>query len=246
EAVIVRSLKNIKRAANPIMENSYPMVLGELYIQQGDLSKAQAMFEQTIARLIKENLVTIFLPSLYLGLAKIALLQGENGQAYALLEESKTYGQSYALMDWKYKYYLLLARIYCQEGLYDLALGCINESKTYYYINPIPDDISIDDLEKQIEAAAAHHQTRQLWGMQDENKLAFEKEHANQSLSDPLTVRELEVLALIVSGLSNQEICDTLFLALSTVKGYVQNIFGKLAVHRRTQAVAKAIELGLV
>ena len=58
EAVIVRSLKNIKRAANPLMENSYYMVLGELYIQQGDLSKAKAMFEQTISRLIKENLVT--------------------------------------------------------------------------------------------------------------------------------------------------------------------------------------------
>lgn len=246
EAVIVRSLKNIKRAANPLVENSYHMVLGELFIQRGALSKAKAIFEQTISRLIAENLVTILLPSLYLGLAKIALLQNENRQAYALLEESKTHGQSYALMDWKYKYYLLLARIYCNEGLYDLALGCINESKTYYYINPIPDDISIEDLERQIETAAAHHQTSQLLGIKDENEPAFEKEHINQSLAVPLTVRELEVLALIVSGLSNQEICDTLFLALSTVKGYVQNIFGKLEVNRRTQAVVKATELGLV
>jgi len=180
------------------------------------------------------------------GLAKIAFLQSENEQAYTLLEESKTHGQRYALMDWKYKYYLLLARIYCHEGLYDLALGCINESKTYYYINPIPEDMSIDDVEKQIEAAAAHHQTSQLLRIKDENEPAFEKEHINESLSEPLTVRELEVLGLIASGLSNQEICDKLFLALSTVKGYVQNIFGKLEVNRRTQAVAKAIELGLV
>ena len=149
-------------------------------------------------------------------------------------------------MDWKYKYYLLLARIYCSEGLYDLARDCINESKTHYYINPIPEDIGIDDVEKQIEAAAAHHQPSQLLGVKDENEPAFKKEHVNQSLSEPLTVRELEVLSLIVSGLSNQEICDTLFLALSTVKGYNQNIFGKLEVNRRTQAVAKAIELGLV
>ena len=75
---------------------------------------------------------------------------------------------------------------------------------------------------------------------------AFTKEHANQSLAEPLTVRELEVLSLIVSGLSNQQICDTLFLALSTVKGYNQSIFGKLEVNRRMQAVAKAKELGLV
>ncbi len=245
ESVIVGSLKNIKKAANPLMENSYYMVLGELYIQQGDLSKAQAIFEQTISRLVKENLVTILLPSLYLGLAKIAFLQSDNRQAYALLEESKAHGQRFAIMDWKYKYYLLLARIYCHEGLYDLALGCINESKTYYHINPIPEDVSIDEVEKQIEAAA-HHQTSRLLSIKDENEPAFAREHVNQSLSEPLTVRELEVLALIASGLSNQEICNTLFLALSTVKGYVQNIFGKLEVKRRTQAAAKAKELGLV
>ncbi len=245
ESVIVGSIKNIKRAAYPLIENSYYMMLGELYIQQGALSKAKAMFEQTISRLIKENIVTVLLPSLYLGLAKIAFLQSENRQAYTLLEESKTHGQRYALLDWKYKYYLLLARIYCSEGLYDLARDCINDSKTHYYINPVPEDICIDDVEKQIEAAMAHHQPSKL-DVKDKNESAFKKEHVNQSLIEPLTVRELEVLSLIVSGLSNQEICDTLFLALSTVKGYNQNIFRKLEVNRRTQAVAKAIELGLV
>lgn len=246
EAVIMLSLKNIKRVENQLIENSYYMVLGELYIQQGALSKAKAMFEKTISRLIKDNLVTIYLPSLYLGLAKIAFLQSENKQAYELLEESKKHGLRYALMDWKYKYYLLLARIYCSEGLYDLARDCINESKIYYYINPIPEEVDIGNVEKQIEAAVANHQPDRPLDVKDEDEPAFKKEHVNQSLPEPLTVRELEVLSLIVSGLSNQEICDTLFLALSTVKGYNQNIFGKLKVNRRTKAVAKAIELGLV
>lgn len=246
ESVIILSFKNIRRAANPLIENSFYMVLGELYIQQDALSKAKAMFEQTISRLIKDNLVTILLPSLYLGLAKIAFLQSENRQAYALLEESKNHGQRNAIRDWKYKYYLLLARIYCSEGLYDLARDCINESKMYYYINPIPDELDIGDVEMQIEAAVANHQPNLISGVKNENEPAFKKEHVNQSLSEPLTVRELEVLSLIVSGLSNQEICDTLFLALSTVKGYNQNIFRKLEVNRRSKAVAKAIELGMV
>jgi LuxR family maltose regulon positive regulatory protein len=181
-----------------------------------------------------------------LGLAKIAFLQSDNTQAYALLEESKAHGQRYALMDWKYKYYLLLARIYCSEGLYDLARDCINESKIYHHINPVPEDIGIDEVEKQIEDATVHHRIDQPLGVKDENELVFKKERVNQLLSEPLTVRELEVLSLIVSGLSNQQICDQLFLALSTVKGYNQNIFGKLDVNRRTQAVAKARELGLV
>lgn len=246
EAVILSSFTNIKKACVPLMENSYYMVLGELFIQQGALDKAKAMLEQTITRLINNNLVTILLPSLYLGLGKIAFLQGDNKEAYILLEESRTHAQRFALMDWKYKYYLLLARIYCSEGLYDLARDCIKESKAYYYIYPVPVEVGIEDVEMQIEAAAAEHPSGQQPGAKDETEATFKKEHRNQSLTEPLTARELEVLSLIVSGLTNQEICDRLFLALSTVKGYNQNIFGKLEVNRRTQAIAKARELGIV
>jgi LuxR family maltose regulon positive regulatory protein len=65
-------------------------------------------------------------------------------------------------------------------------------------------------------------------------------------LIEPLSPRELEVLQLIAQGLSNQEIADRLFLALSTVKGYTRTLFDKLKVERRTEAVARARELGLL
>jgi LuxR family maltose regulon positive regulatory protein len=67
-----------------------------------------------------------------------------------------------------------------------------------------------------------------------------------QPLIEPLSQRELEVLQLIAQGLSNQEISARLFLALSTVKGHNRTIFGKLQVQRRTEAVARARELGLM
>ncbi len=67
-----------------------------------------------------------------------------------------------------------------------------------------------------------------------------------QPLIEPLSRRELEVLHLIAQGRSNQEICERLFLALDTVKGHNQKIFGKLQVQRRTEAVARARELGLL
>ena len=67
-----------------------------------------------------------------------------------------------------------------------------------------------------------------------------------QPLVEPLSDREREILQLIAQGLSNREISERLFLALSTVKGHNQNIFGKLQVKRRTEAVARAQELGLV
>jgi LuxR family maltose regulon positive regulatory protein len=67
-----------------------------------------------------------------------------------------------------------------------------------------------------------------------------------QPLLEPLSERELEVLRLIAQGLSNQEISERLFLALDTVKGHNRKIFGKLQVERRTEAVARARELGLL
>ena len=67
-----------------------------------------------------------------------------------------------------------------------------------------------------------------------------------QSLLDPLTERELEVLRLIAAGLSNRDIAARLVLALSTVKSYVNTIYGKLQVESRTQAVARARALHLL
>jgi LuxR family maltose regulon positive regulatory protein len=69
---------------------------------------------------------------------------------------------------------------------------------------------------------------------------------AAQPLIEPLSARELEVLQLIAQGLSNHEIGDRLFLALDTVKGHNRRIFDKLQVQRRTEAVARARELGLL
>ena len=63
---------------------------------------------------------------------------------------------------------------------------------------------------------------------------------------EPLTERVLEVLRLVAQGLSNREISERLFLALSTVKGHTRIIFDKLQVQRRTEAVARARELGLL
>jgi LuxR family maltose regulon positive regulatory protein len=63
--------------------------------------------------------------------------------------------------------------------------------------------------------------------------------------ADLLSPRELEVLSLIIQGLSNKEIGERLFLALDTVKGHNRRIFSKLQVESRTAAIARARELGL-
>jgi LuxR family maltose regulon positive regulatory protein len=71
-------------------------------------------------------------------------------------------------------------------------------------------------------------------------------QEASEELVEPLSERELEVLELVAQGLSNREIGQKLFISLRTVKWHTSNIYGKLAVKNRTEAVAKARALGIL
>ncbi len=65
-----------------------------------------------------------------------------------------------------------------------------------------------------------------------------------QLLIEPLSAREIEILKLIEAGLANQEIASKLFISLATVKRHISNIYAKLDVQTRTQAVSRGKELG--
>jgi LuxR family maltose regulon positive regulatory protein len=67
-----------------------------------------------------------------------------------------------------------------------------------------------------------------------------------QPLIEPLSERELEILRYLATGLSNQAIADKLIVSLATVKWHARNIYGKLNVSNRTQAVARARELRIL
>ena len=66
------------------------------------------------------------------------------------------------------------------------------------------------------------------------------------ALPEPLTERELEVLRRLAAGASNRDLAAALFLSEGTVKTHIHNLMGKLEVQSRTQAIAKARELGLL
>jgi LuxR family maltose regulon positive regulatory protein len=63
---------------------------------------------------------------------------------------------------------------------------------------------------------------------------------------EPLSDRDREVLQLVATGLSNSQIAARLIVTTGTVKTHINHIFGKLGVQSRTQAVARARELGLL
>jgi LuxR family maltose regulon positive regulatory protein len=79
----------------------------------------------------------------------------------------------------------------------------------------------------------------------DERVKGIKTTSAN-ALVEPLSDREIEVIQCIAEGLSNREIAQKLTISLTTVKSHTRNIYGKLGVNSRTQAVAQARAWGIL
>lgn len=77
-------------------------------------------------------------------------------------------------------------------------------------------------------------------------KTTIKEEKHNSNLIEELSEREIEILQLISQGFSNQDISNRLFLSISTVKWHTSNIYGKLGVRGRTQAIVLAQKLNLI
>jgi LuxR family transcriptional regulator, maltose regulon positive regulatory protein len=117
-----------------------------------------------------------------------------------------------------------------------------------------PMRLLISDFRLSIEKRSTHlrpYVDRLLAAFPADQATLHEPQITNQKseikdLIEPLSDREREVLRLVGDGLSNHEIADKLIIGLGTVKTHINNIFGKLDVKSRTQAVARARELNLL
>ena len=77
-------------------------------------------------------------------------------------------------------------------------------------------------------------------------RLTTDTLRSSRPAHEQLTARELDVLRLVVQGLTNRQIGERLFVSMGTIKLHVEHILAKLGVADRTQAAARAMELGLV
>jgi len=158
------------------------------------------------------------------------------------------------------KYYFWLVQIYILQAVMEKKAGndqsavrCLKKglalAEPEGYMRAFLDEgPQIRDLLMSIrttlkESALTTYIQRLLAGF---NHKTADTSSVRQSLPALLSERELEVLRLIASGASNKKIANDLFIAIGTVKRHTVNIFNKLGVENRTQAVAKARELNLM
>jgi LuxR family maltose regulon positive regulatory protein len=92
---------------------------------------------------------------------------------------------------------------------------------------------------------AAYDWPSEVWAQHPAAHLA-PRTPVDQPLVEPLSAREMEVLHLLAKGRSNKEIAQTLYISLPTVKSHTRSIYGKLGVHSRKEAVARARGLGIL
>jgi LuxR family transcriptional regulator, maltose regulon positive regulatory protein len=105
----------------------------------------------------------------------------------------------------------------------------------------------LEQFQQQFPTSELREYVDQLLGAFPKPVVSAKMARPNQdALIEALSPRELEVLQLLCTGLSNQEIAAQLVLSVGTVKTHIHNIFGKLGVGNRPQAIAKAQRLRLV
>jgi len=221
-----------KQYGDPINVDNYKMVRLWLWLHQQKHEMVQVETLKLMRKIEGEGTFPILLPTLNLILAYSAYQQDDMDGYRTYIKAARSHANECAIMDFEYRYYLLRALVQLKSKDIESASIFLSEAKFHIYPNPIPDLYSIEEVQKSIDQAQLIESKENDSGLDE--------------TIEALTVRELEVLELIEAGFSNKEISQTLFIALSTVKGYIQNIFGKLQVKRRTEAVSKAKRLHII
>ncbi len=212
---------NISAAAQIAQQYDLPLLQARTFIVRGDPSAALALLVPYRQQMEDKGWVDELLRVMVF--QTLALhTQGEKDPAYQVLTEALTMAEPGGFM-----------RLFIENG--ETMRLLLVDFRSW--------------LEKQ-----SGDRTHPLTNYVDKILAAFEPLEAvpgskttnpQSGLIEPLSQRELEVLQLICQGLSNNEICKQLYLALDTVKGHNRRIFEKLQVHRRTEAIARARELNL-
>ncbi len=189
----------------------------------------------------------------YLSLARLLIAEGRPAEAGRLLDRLYTIAEGNGLQVWRIVFLAMRAVASEAQGMREAALASLEKALSLAedegYIRIFVEGGA--PMASLIHAAAARGFKPQYTGkllaaFSTAPLPAGTRAVQPEELVEPLSARELEVLRLIAEGLSNQEIAGRLYLSLRTIKFHTSNIYGKLGVKSRTEAVARARSLGLL
>jgi LuxR family maltose regulon positive regulatory protein len=188
--------------------------------------------------------------------ARIHLAQGNPRKALELLAPVRQQAEERKWQDVRLQVLVLQALAYWAQGSSDTAVEILKDAlvsaKSGGFIRIFVDEgpslarLLYEVLARGIEPTYVHKLLAAFSVSESEPAALSLPPDPEAGLIEPLSIRELEVLQVIAEGLSNQEVANQLFLSLHTVKVHARNIYAKLGVKNRTQAVAKARTLGIL
>jgi LuxR family maltose regulon positive regulatory protein len=188
--------------------------------------------------------------------ARVHLTRGATDKALALLEAFRQQMEDNNWEDERLKAIVLQAVAHHMDGKKDKAAQLLGEALALaepggfirIFVDEGPSMASL--LYEALSRGIAPEYVQRLlaaFPVAEPEKAASTKHKVDQSgLIEPLSEREIEVLQLVAKGLTNQVIATRLFLSVHTVKTHTRNIYSKLGVNNRTQAVDRARTLGIL
>jgi LuxR family maltose regulon positive regulatory protein len=191
----------------------------------------------------------------YMALARILIAQGRLDEATTLLqrllEATETGGRTSRAIE----VLLLQALAFQAKGDTDQVITALGQALTLAepggFVRIFVDEgppmahLLYEALARGIAPDYVHRLLAAFPSIEPE-KAAPSTKNLQSDLIEPLSEREIQVLELIAEGLTNQEIASRLFLSQHTIKAHTRNIYGKLDVHSRTEAVARCRALGIL
>ena len=220
----------------------------QIWLARGEAEAALNWASHFVGQM-QEDFVARF-PSVPIALAKIWLSQREPDKALPLLDHALQSAQAVGRLGNAIHILAVKALVYHAQAESEQAFATLEHAlelaEPEGYMRVFADEGApmARLLRRMLTRSSASEYVRRLLEALGESVKAAPS--IASKLIEPLSQRELEVLRLIVEGATNKEIADELVLTVNTVKRHISNIFGKLHVSNRAQAIAQAHERNII